>query len=173
MPRNNKSLVQKTLSPSAAKVPSVPSNESSTGRKKYSYIRWETDAAHCDVNQRLIRSSSPPNHSDFLDALKLLAHKNPNLGILELGSGQDETMHMCLEALRSNYDERLYSTYTLATTSLDTAFKTKIELKGACNVDVVYLDVDQDPQNQILQSGAYDLIIVTDVLLPSHGVYSY
>ena len=162
VPRSNKALVQQTHS-THAKTPSVPSNRSSVDRRKFSYVQWETDAAHCDLNQRLFRQSFQPKLSDFLDALKLLAHKNPNLRILELGDGQDETTHLCLEALRSDYDERLYSTYTLATTSLDTAFKAKITSKGACNVDVVFLDIEQQPQNQVLQKESYDLIIITDV----------
>ena len=170
LPRSNKALAQQTLSP-PAKNPSVPSNRSGVDRRRFSYVQWETDAAHCDLNQRLFRQSSQPKIIDFLDALKLLAHKNPNLRILELGDGQDETTHLCLEALRSNYDERLYSTYTVATTSLDTAFNAKITSKGACNVDVVFLDVEQQPQNQFLRNEMYDLIIITNVRLPNKRSY--
>ena len=162
VPRSNKALVQQTHSP-PAKTPSVPSNRSSVDGRRFSYVQWETDAAHCDLNQRLSRQSSQPKLADFLDALKILAHKNPNLRILELGDGQDETMQLCLEALRSDYDERLYSTYTRATTSLDNAFKTKITSKAACNVDVVFLDIEEQPHNQFLQNESYDLIIITDV----------
>lgn len=172
VPLRKNPLAQKTLAP-PAKPPSVPNNISSTETKQYSYIQWETDAAHCDLNEILIRAGSLPSSFDFLDALKLLAHKNPKLRILQLGNDQDETMQFCLEALRTNYDERLYSSYTLATTSLDTAFRAKMTSKAAFDVDVVLLDIDQQPQNQVPQNGAYDLIVITDVRLPSHGLYYY
>ena len=162
VPGSDKPLVQKSLC-SPGSLPLVPSNRSRNERQIYSHIEWETDAAHCDLNQKSTRPGSQPYPHGFLDALKLLAHKNPNLRILELGNSKDETMHSCLEALRSNYDERLYSTYTLATTSLDTAFSAKITSKGASNVEIVLLDIDQQPQNQVLEKQAYDLIIVTDV----------
>ena len=172
VPRSNKVLVQKPVSP-LTQIPSVTSNGTIFQRKKFSYIKWETDATYCDLNQRLIRPGSQPNPLEFLDTLKLLGHKSPNLRILELGSGQDETMHLCLEAFRTEYGEQLYSTYTLATTSLDTAFRAKIKSKGACKVNVVLLDIDQSPQNQLLQDAAYDLIIVTDVVVPNHSLYIY
>lgn len=168
VPGSDKSLIQKSLSP-PDNPPSVPSNRSSNERQIYSYIKWETDAAYCDLNQKSTRPGSQPNAFDFLAALKLLAHKSPNLRILELGNGQDETMRLCLEALRSDFNERLYSTYTLATTSLDTAFSAKITSKGACNVEIVFLDIDQEPENQGLENGAYDLIIVTDVQLSNQS----
>ena len=168
--KSKTSIVQKPLSLST-KLPRLPSNRPSIERRIYSYIKWETDAAHCDLNRHLIRSGSQPSPYEFLDAVKLLAHKTPNLRILELGSGQNDIMRLCLEALQSDDHERMYSTYTLATTSLDTAFMAKIRSKRAWNVDVVFLNIDQQPQDQSLGNGPYDVIIITDVRPPNHGFH--
>ena len=169
-PMSKTSLVQKPL-PLPAEMSRLIGKKRSVERKLYSYVKWETDAAHCDLNRKLVRPSSRSSPDEFLDALKLLAHKTPNLRILELGNGHDDIMRLCLEALRSNTNERLYSTYTRAKTSLDTAFKVKTTWKGAWNVDIVFLDIDQQPQDQLLEIGAYDLIIITDVRAPNHGPY--
>lgn len=141
----------------------VPSDRSKCENKLVSLVKWDTDATYSNLNQALAPSHSQPDPFILLDVLKLLAHKNPKLRILELGSGADETTSLVLNALKSQYGERLYLTYTYAATSFDAAFRAKAKFKGTRNINVVFFDVEQQLQSQILIAGAYDLIITTDV----------
>lgn len=145
-----------------------------SGRPKHedkliSFVSWDTDATYCNLNQAITPSHSQSNHSRLLNVLKLLAHKNPKLRILELGNGADETTHLVLDALKSQYGERLYLNYTYAATSLNAAFRVKATFKGTRHFNVIFPDIEQPLQSQVPQAGAYDLIITTDVRLLNIG----
>ena len=147
----------------------VPNDRPKSEDKLFSFVKWDTDATYCNLNQALAPSRSQPDLSILLGVLKLLAHKNPKLRILELGDGAHETTRLVLSVLKSQHGERLYLTYTYATTSFDAAFRAKATFKGTPNINVVFFDVEQQLQSQTLQAGAYDLIITTDVWLLNIG----
>ena len=147
----------------------VPRDGPKCEDKLFSFVRWDTDATYCNLNQALAPAHSQPDPSILLDSLKLLAHRNPKLRVLELGNGADETTHLVLNALKSQYGERLYLTYTYAATSLDAAFRAKATFKATRNINVVFFDIEQESQTQMLQAEAYDLIISTDVWLLNNG----
>lgn len=127
--------------------------------KLLSFVKWDTDATYCNLNQAVASSKSQQDPSMTLDILKLLAHKNPKLRILGIGNGADETTHLILNALKSEFGERLYTTYTYAATDLDAAFRTKAGFKGTRNINVVFFDLEQQLHSHILGAGAYDLRI--------------
>lgn len=147
----------------------VPNDRPKCEDKLFSFVKWDTDATYCNLNLPLAPSPTQPDPTILSDVLKLLAHKNPKLKILELGNGGDETTRLVLNALRSQYGDRLYLTYTYAATSFDAAFRAKATFKGTRNINVVFFDVEQQLQSQILQAGVYDLIITTDVWLLKIG----
>ncbi|MCJ1434803.1 hypothetical protein MMC27_004173 [Xylographa pallens] len=142
----------------------VPNDSPKSEEKIFSFVKWDTDATYCDLNQALALSHTQPDPSMLLDVLKLLAHKNPRLRILELGNGADETTRVVLDTLKSQYGDRLYLTYTYAATSFDAAFRAKMAFKGIRDINVVFFDIEQQLQSHILQAGAYDLIITTDFI---------
>lgn len=144
----------------------VPNDRPKCEDKLFSFVKWDSDATYRNLNQTLAPSHTQSDPSMIFDVLKLLAHKNPKLRILELGNGANETTRLVLNALKSQYGERLYLTYTYAATSFDAAFKAKATFKGTGNIKVVSFDVEQ---SQFLQAGAYDLIITTDVWLLNLG----
>lgn len=154
------------LSIKGCKISPVPSHRPEQEEKLLSFIQWNTDATFCDLNQAFALSRSKPDHLILPDVLKLLAHKNPNLKILELGNGADETTRLVLNDLKSQFGERLYLNYTYAATSLDAAFMLKAAFRGASSISVEFYDIGQHLQSSNLQAGAYDLIITTDVSLP-------
>ena len=147
----------------------VPNGRPNHEDKIFSFVNWDTDATYCNLNQAITPSNPKLNSSIILDVLKLLAHKNPKLRILELGNGADETTHLVLGALKSQYGERLYFTYTYTATSLDAAFRVKATFKGTRHFNVMFSEVEQVLQRQVLQAGGYDLIITTDVKLLNIG----
>ena len=131
--------------------------------KLFSFTKWDTDATYYNLNRSLVPSHSRQDLSKILNVIKLLAHKNPKLRVLELGSGADDTTRLVLNALKSQYGERLYLTYTYAATSFDAVFRAKVTFKRTPNIKVVFFDVEQQSESQILQVGAYDVIITADV----------
>lgn len=154
------------------KTSTVPKDRPKREERLLSFVKWDTDATYCNLNEVLAPSHTSMDSSIILVVLKLLAHKNPRLRILELGNGADETTRSILNALKSQYDERLALTYTYAVTSLDAAFRAKAAFKGSRNVNVVFFDVEQLLKSHMLEDGAYDLVITTDVWLSNVGFYN-
>lgn len=155
------------LSIKGCKTSPVPSHRPEQEEKLLSFVKWNTDATFGDLNQAFALSQSKPDPPIIFDTLKLLAHKNPNLKILELGNGADETTRLVLNTLKSRFGERLYLNYTYAATSLDAAFRLKAAFRGTSNIVVEFYDIEQHLQSSNLQAGDYDLIITTDVRLPN------
>ena len=164
--KGNVSVVSKNgraiLSIKGCSISSVPSQRPEQEDRLFSFIRWDTDATFSDLNQAFALTQSKAYPLIICDVLKLLAHKNPNLKILELGNGADDTTRLILDTLKSIFGERLYLNYTYAATSLNTAFQLRAAFRGANNINVEFYDI-QNLQSSNLQAGAYDLIITTDV----------
>ena len=150
------------LSIKGCKISPVPSHRPGQEDKLLSFVRWDTDAAFSDLNQAFALSHSTAYPLIIADVLKLLAHKNPNLKILELGDGADDMTRLILDTLKPIYGQRLYLNYTYAATSLNAAFRLRAAFRGANNINVQFYDI-QNLQSSNLQAGAYDLIITTDV----------
>lgn len=145
---------------------SVAIDRPKSEEKLFSFAKWDKDATYCNLNEAPALSDSPSDASITLGVLKVLAHKNPKLRILELGNGADERTHSVLYALKSQYGERLYHNYTYAASSFDAAFRAKAMFKGIPGFNATFYDVEQQLGGQILPAGAYDLIIITlDVCL--------
>ena len=155
-----------TLSIKGCKISPVPHRPEQED-KLLSFVQWNTDATFHDLDRPFALPRSKPNSLMISDVLKLLSHKNSKLKILELGNGAIETTRLVLSTLKSRFGERLYLTYTYAATSLDAAFMLKTAFRGSSNLSVEFYDTEQHLQSSNLQAGAYDLIITTDVSLPS------
>ena len=151
----------------------VPNERQKCEDKLLSFVKWDTDATYYNLNHAIVPSHSQPDASKLLDVIKLLAHKNPKLRILELGSGAHETTRLIIDALKSQYGELLYLTYTYATASFDAAFRAKMTFRGASNLKVLFFDIEQQSPSQNLQAAAYDLIITTGVWLLNTSLGSY
>lgn len=154
-----------TLSIKGCKTSPMSSHRPEQEDKLLSFVKWDSDATFRDLNQAFALSCSKLDPLIISDVLKLLAHKNPNLKILELGNGSDKTTRLVLNTLQSRYGDRLYLSYTYAVTSLDAAFMLKTAFQGYKDMSVEFYDTKHQLQSSNLQAGAYDLIITTDVSL--------
>ena len=148
-----------TILAEGCQVSFVLGNKLQIDDRIFSFIKWDNDATYSNLNQML---KSYDIHS-ALEVLQLLTHKNPRLRILELGNGMQEITRSIVDALSSQSDERHYLTYTCAVTSFDAAFKAKASFKDDDDIDVVFFDMEQQLQSQILSAEAYDLVITTGV----------
>jgi len=69
-----------------------------------------------------------------------------------------------MEALHTSYDERMYSKYTYTDISAGFFVAAKERFKDMPGVEYAVLNISQDPSAQGFEAGAYDLIIVSNVL---------
>ncbi|PKX88366.1 KR-domain-containing protein [Aspergillus novofumigatus IBT 16806] len=102
------------------------------------------------------------NSGTLCESLRLLAYKNPKLKVLELGSGAKDSTNLLLKALRTQFDEPLYSSYLSASTSLDSTTNLKESLRENGNVQPLIFNAEKRIEEQGLKPGTHDLIIITD-----------
>ncbi|KAL6229816.1 hypothetical protein BDW75DRAFT_234901 [Aspergillus navahoensis] len=88
------------------------------------------------------------NSGTLCESLRLLAYKNPKLKVLK--------------ALRTQFDEPLYSSYLSASTSLGATTNLKESLRENGNVQPLIFNAEKSIEEQGLKAGTYDLIIITD-----------
>ncbi|GES58866.1 KR-domain-containing protein [Aspergillus terreus] len=102
------------------------------------------------------------NSGTLSESLRLLAYKNPKMNVLELGSGRKDSTNLVLKALRTQFDEPLYSSYLSASTSLDATTGSEESPSANGNVQPLVFDAEKSIEEQGLKAGSYDLIIITD-----------
>lgn len=102
--------------------------------------------------------------SDLSPFFQTLGHNKPQLRILEVGAGTGATTAKVLEALISEYGERLYDSYTITDISSGFFSQCQERFKGYEEIQYHVLDVSQDPVEQGFNPGEYDLIIAANVL---------
>lgn len=103
------------------------------------------------------------NSGTLCESLRLLAYKNPKMNVLELGSGRKDSSNLVLKALRTQFDEQLYSSYLSASASLDATTGPKESSRTNGHVQPLVFDAEKSIEEQGLKAGSYDLIIITDV----------
>ena len=139
---------------------------SSIGHALQRCLTDHTPFSGSDSERQLLLDQLHPlirNSGTLCESLRLLAHKNPKLKVLELGSGTNDSTNLVLKALRTQFDEPLYSSYLSAMTSLDATTNLKESLRGNSNVQPLFFNAEKNIEEQGLKAGNYDLIIITDV----------
>ncbi|KAF9875052.1 hypothetical protein CkaCkLH20_07318 [Colletotrichum karsti] len=98
--------------------------------------------------------------------VELMAHKNPNMKILEIGGGTGGASLPVLQALGgSNGTPPRFESYTF--TDISVGYFEKAREKLAPWVPFMKfakLNIEEDPAEQQLEEGSYDLIIASNVL---------
>ncbi|KAM3498690.1 hypothetical protein MY10362_008002, partial [Beauveria mimosiformis] len=93
-----------------------------------------------------------------------LGSSQPAQRILEVGAGTGSLTATALQGLRSDFGERLYSSYTYTDISPGFFVKAQERFKDFEAIEYKVLDISKDPQEQGFEQGAYDLIIASNVL---------
>jgi hypothetical protein len=125
-----------------------------------------TPFSKSDSERQLLLDQLHPlirNSGTLCELLRLLAHKNPKLKVLELGSGPKDSTNLVLKGLRTQFDEPLYSSYLSASTSLDATTNRKESPRESGDVQSLFFNAEKSIEDQGLKAGTYDLIIITDV----------
>ncbi|KAK7736708.1 Type I Iterative PKS [Cytospora paraplurivora] len=104
--------------------------------------------------------------TDMTAFLDLVAHKKPNLRVLEIGAGTGGTTAKVLPALQSAYGERMYLSYTYTDISPGFFPPAQERFHEFPGIEYRVLDISQDPAEQGFEADleSYDLVIATNVL---------
>jgi 2-polyprenyl-3-methyl-5-hydroxy-6-metoxy-1,4-benzoquinol methylase len=102
--------------------------------------------------------------SDSSGFVSLLAHKKPNLRVLEIGAGTGGATSTVLRALKSASGEQAFSTYTYTDISAGFFADAKERFKEYSGLEFVVLDITKDPLEQGFEAGSFDLIVAWNVL---------
>ncbi|KAK7703237.1 Mycolipanoate synthase [Diaporthe eres] len=101
---------------------------------------------------------------DFKDFMQTLGHTQPQMRILEIGSGTGGLTAKFLEQLKSDYGERLYLKYTFTDISSGFFVQAKERFADYQGIEYKALDISKNPLEQGFTAGEYDLIIASNVL---------
>ncbi|KAE9977973.1 hypothetical protein EG327_007538 [Venturia inaequalis] len=101
---------------------------------------------------------------DYTKFFNALGHKEPTMRILEIGAGTGGTTAAILQGLRSKFGERMYSTYTYTDVSAGFFRAAKERFAAYENIDYTVFDVSDNPCDQGIEEGSYDLVVAANVL---------
>ncbi|KAI3392455.1 hypothetical protein diail_5699 [Diaporthe ilicicola] len=101
---------------------------------------------------------------DFKDFMQILGHTQPQMRILEIGSGTGGLTAKFLEQLKSDFGERLYLKYTFTDISSGFFVQARERFADYQGMEYKALDISKDPLEQGFTAGEYDLIIASNVL---------
>ena len=101
--------------------------------------------------------------ADYFEFLGLLSHTKPNLRILEIGAGTGATTRAVLDALTSEFGERMYSEYHYTDVSAGFFVQAKDRFRNAGNIKYNVLDISKDPLIQGFEEASFDLIVASNV----------
>lgn len=106
--------------------------------------------------------------SEFDRYLSVLAHKHPDMKMLEIGAGTGGTTSSVLRTLTSEESgtQRIsrYSTFTYTDISQSFFEQAKENLKHYPRISFQPLDIEKDPTEQGFEAQSYDFIIAANVL---------
>jgi acyl transferase domain-containing protein len=108
-------------------------------------------------------------NSEYAAFLDLLAHRKPNMKILEIGAGTGGTTATILPALQSAYGERMYLSYTYTDISSGFFPGAKQRFNAFPAMDYAVLDISKDPLEQGFEPETFDLVIACNVRLLYFG----
>lgn len=103
-------------------------------------------------------------NSEYGRFLDLLAHRKPNMRILEIGAGTGGTTSTVLPHFKSAYGERMYSSYTYTDISAGFFVAARERFQEYTGIEYATLDISKDPIEQGFEAGSFDLIIACNVL---------
>lgn len=102
--------------------------------------------------------------SDTSAFVSLVAHKKPNLRVLEIGAGTGGATNTVLQALKSASGGRMYASYTYTDVSPGFFADAKERFKEYSGLEFAVLDISADPLEQGFEAESFDLIVAWNVL---------
>ena len=103
-------------------------------------------------------------HPQFCRLLDLIAHKTPQMKILEIGAGTGGMTTPIMEVIGSASGNRRYGQYDF--TDLSTYFFEKAQNRFSGEDAMIFskLNIEEDPTDQGFEAGSYDVIVAGNAL---------
>ena len=145
------------------------------GRNLIHILRGEVDALDMLVKEQLLEdfyssSSFVANYQKISTYVDLLAHKNPNQSVLEIGAGTGGATAPVLQTLSAQFPRKQHATprydnftYTDISPGFFEEAKERFGSHGE-RLRFKTLDIEKDPIQQGFEAGKYDLVIASCVL---------
>nr|XP_036577932.1 polyketide synthase [Colletotrichum truncatum]XP_036587359.1 polyketide synthase [Colletotrichum truncatum]KAF6785062.1 polyketide synthase [Colletotrichum truncatum]KAF6798301.1 polyketide synthase [Colletotrichum truncatum] len=105
-------------------------------------------------------------------ALSIFTHTNPQIRVLEMGTGADTVTRRLLALLRPGKGQQLFSKYTYLSLSPETCQQAKEALADIDGIEFGTLDPVDSGYSLELELGSYDLIISNDTFRLSERIYN-
>jgi SAM-dependent methyltransferase len=109
--------------------------------------------------------------ADLSGFLSLVAHKKPNLRVLEIGAGTGGTTATILPTMRSAHGDKNYLSYTYTDISAGFFSDAKERFKEYAGLEFAVLDISKDPLEQGFAAESFDLIIAYNVLHATENLH--
>ncbi|KAI9727214.1 MAG: Type I Iterative PKS [Cirrosporium novae-zelandiae] len=109
-------------------------------------------------------------YPQLINVVKLLAHKEPCLKVLEVGAGTGGATRPMLQALGGNSLTPQYSQYTF--TDVTTAFlgTAQEKFQDFKNIEYRALNIEHDPMGQGFEANSFDLILASNVIHATENI---
>nr|APX44011.1 polyketide synthase [Pestalotiopsis microspora] len=120
-------------------------------------IHGRKDISTLEEDEVIQKTRTYTEGSDPTAFIRSLAHSKPNLAVLDLRVNAQSNARTTLQELG-----KLYSVYTIASTSADHLAKAKESLQGFERLEFMTLNVEQNLEDQGFTDRKYDLVITTN-----------
>jgi len=110
-------------------------------------------------------------YADLSGFLSLIAHKRPNLRVLEIGAGTGGATSTILPNLKSAKGDMTYLSYTYTDISAGFFNDAKERFKDYTGIKFAVLDISKDPLEQGFEAESFDLIIAYNVLHATENLH--
>ncbi|KAL6704644.1 hypothetical protein ACN47E_008041 [Coniothyrium glycines] len=107
---------------------------------------------------------------DYSQYIQALAHKRPNMRILEIGGGTGGATEDILRALNTGSSIPQYSLYTFTDVSAGFFPQARDRFSFAANVEYKVYDASKSPKDQGLDVASYDLVIAFNALHTTESI---
>lgn len=105
-----------------------------------------------------------PMHKSICDVIKRIVHKHPRMNILEIGAGTGIVTNKVLKAAGDAYSS--YCLTDMSSELVEKAAETISDISHRISFQV--MEIDTDAIDQGFEAGAYDLVIMANVLHAAH-----
>lgn len=110
-------------------------------------------------------------YADLAGFLSLMAHKRPNLRVLEIGAGTGGATSTILPNLKSTHGDTTYLSYRYTDISAGFFNDAKERFKDYSGIEFSVLDISKDPLEQGFEAESFDLIIAYNVLHATENLH--
>ena len=110
-------------------------------------------------------------YADLAGFLSLMAHKRPNLRVLEIGAGTGGATSTILPNLRSKHGVTTYLSYTYTYISAGFFNDAKDRFKDYSGIEFSVLNISKNPWNRASKAESFNLIIAYNVLHATENLH--